>query len=135
MKNYKVYPNVSVSKFETNMECTISPVYRAHYSHGPLFRPYESDLGLQGKRWGSLKCSIECLDCCHHGKDTAIKLSSEVTHRSARQDRPLTWYELVNKRTNSDSYYFQCHSHSYNCAQTRIPCQGGVRKICLSCTH
>lgn len=57
-------------------------------TRGPLFWPYESDLGLQGELWGSLKCSIECLDCCHGGKDTAIKLSSEVTHRSARRDRP-----------------------------------------------
>lgn len=50
-------------------------------SHGRVFWPYESDLGLQGKIWGG---SRECLDCCHSGKDKTITLSSEVMHGSDR---------------------------------------------------
>lgn len=49
----------------------------------PVFRPYESDLGLMGKLRGGLKCFRECLDCCHSGKDATIKLSFEVVHRSS----------------------------------------------------
>lgn len=103
----KVHPKVYLSRLKQTCS-TPPPHFVKDFSHGPVFRPYESDLGLQGKLWGGLKCSRECLDCCHSGKDTTIKLSSEVTHRSVRQDQPWTWYELTNKHTNSDSHYFSC---------------------------
>ena len=35
-----------------------------------------------GKLWGGLKYFRESFDCCHSGKDTTIRLSSEVTCRS-----------------------------------------------------
>lgn len=48
-----------------------------------------------GKIWGCLKCFRESLDCCHSGKDTTIKLSSEVTHRSGGKDQLLTMLTLI----------------------------------------
>ena len=102
----KFYQNVYSKQAKINMQYAASLLWRAHCLHHPAFRPYESDLGHQGKLWGGMKCSRECLDCCHSGKDTAIKLSSEVTRRSVRQDRPWTWHKLINKRSNSDGHYF-----------------------------
>lgn len=42
---------------------------------------------MEGGLQGGLKRSRECLDCCHGGKDAAIKLSSEVRHRLAGRGR------------------------------------------------
>lgn len=74
-----------------------------------MFGPYESDLGLWGKLWGDLKCFRESLDCCHSGRDTTVKLSSEFTHSSGGQDQLLTSYSLVNKHSHSDN----CMFHAY----------------------
>lgn len=71
------------------------PALKTNEFWGLVFGPYESDFeaAVRGKKLqGGLKHSGECLDCCHSGKDTAIKLSSKVRHRLAGR----TWPDATN---------------------------------------
>lgn len=97
-----------------------------------MFGPYESDLGLWGKLLGDLKCFRESLDCCHSGRDTTIKLSSEFIHSSGGQDQLLTYYNLVNKHSRSDScinaYISKCF-HSFNHLILTLLLNGHLTKL------
>lgn len=70
----------------------------------------------------------ESLDCCHNGKDTAIKLSSKVTHRSGGKDQLLTCYNLVNKHSHSDSWMTFC-LHSFTDLILTLLLNGPLTKL------